>query len=247
MPMPHRTFAQVAKRRLTGKEGRERIREVNALLAELPDYRNGPYADLRKWLLAMTLDMLFLGTLTGLGLYLIGVPVAFALGILSGVSVFVPYIGPIAAIVPGLLIALSVSPTLALYAAIVYLVAQQLEGNIALPLLQRWTVSMPPAVSLLAIVAFGLLFGVWGVLFATAATATLIAVQGDTHDAAHPSILSSEAMKTYVVIPWQERYERNWYALACVGGALGAWLAARFVRVWRKRGYFESEMWLDCL
>ena len=50
MPMPHRTFAQVAKRRLTGKEGRERVREVRALLAELPDYRNGPYADLRKWL-----------------------------------------------------------------------------------------------------------------------------------------------------------------------------------------------------
>ncbi|MDF2734703.1 MAG: GTP-binding protein [Chloroflexota bacterium] len=52
MPMPHRTFAQVAKRRLTGKEGRERIREVQALLGELPDYRNGPYADLRKWLTA---------------------------------------------------------------------------------------------------------------------------------------------------------------------------------------------------
>ena len=52
MPMPHRTFAQVAKRRLVGKEGRERIREVNALLGELPDYRNGPYADLRKWLLS---------------------------------------------------------------------------------------------------------------------------------------------------------------------------------------------------
>jgi hypothetical protein len=50
MPMPHRTFAQVAKRRLIGKEGRERIREVRVLLAELPDYRNGPYADLRKWL-----------------------------------------------------------------------------------------------------------------------------------------------------------------------------------------------------
>jgi ribosome-interacting GTPase 1 len=52
MPMPHRTFAQVARRRLVGKEGRERIREVRALLAELPDYRNGPYADLRKALLA---------------------------------------------------------------------------------------------------------------------------------------------------------------------------------------------------
>jgi ribosome-interacting GTPase 1 len=52
MPMPHRTFAQVAKRRLVGKEGRERIREVRALLDELPDYKNGPYADLRKALLA---------------------------------------------------------------------------------------------------------------------------------------------------------------------------------------------------
>ena len=52
MPMPHRTFAQVAKRRLIGKEGRDRIREVRALLGELPDYKNGPYADLRKSLLA---------------------------------------------------------------------------------------------------------------------------------------------------------------------------------------------------
>jgi uncharacterized protein len=52
MPMPHRTFAALAKRRLIGKEGRDRIREVNALIAELPDYKNGPYADLRKSLLA---------------------------------------------------------------------------------------------------------------------------------------------------------------------------------------------------
>ena len=50
MPMPHRTFAQVARRRLQGKEGSERVRTINALLTELPDYRNGPYADLRKWL-----------------------------------------------------------------------------------------------------------------------------------------------------------------------------------------------------
>jgi small GTP-binding protein len=52
MPMPHRMFAQVAKRRLIGTEGRERIKVVRELLAELPDYRNGPYADLRKSLLA---------------------------------------------------------------------------------------------------------------------------------------------------------------------------------------------------
>jgi small GTP-binding protein len=48
--MPHRTFAEVAKRRLVGKEGRDRVARIRALLAELPGYRNGPYADLRKWL-----------------------------------------------------------------------------------------------------------------------------------------------------------------------------------------------------
>ncbi|HEY7381936.1 MAG TPA: GTPase [Gaiella sp.] len=50
MPMPHRTFRQVAKRRLVGKEGTERVQVIRALLAELPGYRSGPYADIRKWL-----------------------------------------------------------------------------------------------------------------------------------------------------------------------------------------------------
>jgi small GTP-binding protein len=50
MPMPHRTQLQVIKRRLVGKEGSERIRELRRSLAELPNYRNGPYADIRKWL-----------------------------------------------------------------------------------------------------------------------------------------------------------------------------------------------------
>ena len=49
MPMPHRTQMQVIKRRLVGKDGAERIRELRAILNELPDYRNGPYADIRKW------------------------------------------------------------------------------------------------------------------------------------------------------------------------------------------------------
>jgi uncharacterized protein len=49
MPMPHRTQMQVIKRRLVGKEGSEKIRELRAILADLPDYRNGPYADIRKW------------------------------------------------------------------------------------------------------------------------------------------------------------------------------------------------------
>ncbi len=50
MPMPHRTFVEIARRRLVGKEGNERVHELRKLLAELPGYRSGPYADIRSWL-----------------------------------------------------------------------------------------------------------------------------------------------------------------------------------------------------
>jgi small GTP-binding protein len=49
MPIPHRTQQQMIKRRLVGKDGSERINELRAILTELPNYKNGPYADLRKW------------------------------------------------------------------------------------------------------------------------------------------------------------------------------------------------------
>lgn len=49
MPMPHQTQMRLIKRRLVGKDGSERIRELRTILADLPNYRSGPYADLRKW------------------------------------------------------------------------------------------------------------------------------------------------------------------------------------------------------
>jgi len=49
MPIPHRVQKQMIQRRLVGKEGGERIKLLRTILTELPDYKNGPYADLRKW------------------------------------------------------------------------------------------------------------------------------------------------------------------------------------------------------
>ena len=51
MPMPHRTQMSLIKRRLVGKEGAERVRELRSILSELPNYKNGPYADIRKFVL----------------------------------------------------------------------------------------------------------------------------------------------------------------------------------------------------
>lgn len=56
MPMPHRTQLQVIRRRLQGKQGVARVRELRAVLADLPDYKNGPYADLRKWVQGQLVD-----------------------------------------------------------------------------------------------------------------------------------------------------------------------------------------------
>ncbi|MBO0791775.1 MAG: 50S ribosome-binding GTPase [Ktedonobacteraceae bacterium] len=56
MPMPHRTQMQLIKRRLIGKEGSERVRELRAILKELPGYRNGPYGDIRKWVMEQIED-----------------------------------------------------------------------------------------------------------------------------------------------------------------------------------------------
>ena len=54
--MPHRTQMQLIKRRLVRKEGSERTRELRAILGELPNYKNGPYADIRKWVNAQIVE-----------------------------------------------------------------------------------------------------------------------------------------------------------------------------------------------
>lgn len=133
---------------------------------------------LRKWLLGQGIAMLAVGIATGIGLAIAGVPLALALGIVAGIADFVPIVGPILAAVPGILIGFSVSPETALYALIVYVVVQQLEGNIVMPIAQRWAVALPPAIALISVVAFGLLFGVLGILFATPlAVVTMVLVR----------------------------------------------------------------------
>lgn len=122
---------------------------------------------LQKWLLGQAVAMITVGVLVGCGLALVGVPLAFVLGVVASLFEFVPVVGPILFSIPGLLLAFAQGPSTTLYALIVYLVVQQFEGNVLIPLLQRWAVELPPVVGLLAIVAGGLLLGVPGVVFAT--------------------------------------------------------------------------------
>jgi predicted PurR-regulated permease PerM len=121
---------------------------------------------LRAWLGAQFVAMVVVGAITWIGLLLLGVPLALGLAFLAFLLEFIPVVGPIAAAVPAILVGLSESPMLGVWVALLYLAIQQFEGYVLLPLLQRWAVHLPPALYLIGIVAFGVLFGWIGVLLA---------------------------------------------------------------------------------
>jgi predicted PurR-regulated permease PerM len=122
---------------------------------------------LRRWMLGQGVTMVIVCSTVGVGLALLGSPLAAAMGFIAGLLEFVPFFGAIAWALLGTLLAFAQGPTQALHVAIFFLVVQQLEGNLVIPMVQRWAVQLPPVLSLLAVVVFGTLFGVEGVILGT--------------------------------------------------------------------------------
>jgi predicted PurR-regulated permease PerM len=120
---------------------------------------------LRRWLRGQLVAMVLVGILAAFGLWVAGVPSAFALGFIIGLAEFVPIIGPILAAVPAILVAGAQDWQTAFWALAVLVVVQQIEGNVITPLVAGQSVAVPPAVALFAVVALGVLFGPLGLLF----------------------------------------------------------------------------------
>lgn len=123
-------------------------------------------AAMRGWLIGVLISMVIVGVLTGFGLWLIGVPAPLALGLFAGLTEFVPIIGPIIGAIPALLLALTEGGSTFLWTLLLFVVIQQVESNLIAPLVQRQMVSVPPALFVLAIAAFGALFGILGIVVA---------------------------------------------------------------------------------
>jgi predicted PurR-regulated permease PerM len=133
---------------------------------------------LRLWLKGQAIAMVVVGLLTGLGLWALGMPSALVLGLIAGLLEFIPFAGPIIASIPAILLALAVSPELALWVVLLYVVIQQFEGNVLTPLVQQYAVDLPGAVLLFSLIGFGTLFGTLGVILAAPlAVVTLVLVK----------------------------------------------------------------------
>ena len=111
--------------------------------------------------------MTLMGVLTALALWLAGIPLALVLGIIAGLSLFVPYLGAIIAAIPAMLIGLMVSPAKALWVAVIYTGVHLFEGYCITPFVQRRAISLPPALLLSVQVLAAALFGAIGVIFST--------------------------------------------------------------------------------
>ena len=125
---------------------------------------------LRLWLRGQLAAMVVIGVLTGTGLWMLGIQSWLVLGILAGFVEFIPFAGPILSAIPAVLIALVQSPELALWTALMYVFVQHFEAYLVQPLIQQYAVEVPAVVLLFALLAFALLFGIIGVVFAAPLT-----------------------------------------------------------------------------
>jgi len=146
---------------------------------------------LKSWLMGQVLAMVVVGVLTGLGLWMLGVPVALGLGIITALLDFVPIAGPVLAAIPAVLLGFTVSPQVGFGALALFIVIQQLESHVLQPLIQQRVVDLPPALLLISLFAIGALFGLPGVVLAAPLTVVIFvlvkrlyvreALETDTH------------------------------------------------------------------
>jgi predicted PurR-regulated permease PerM len=119
------------------------------------------------WLMAQLATMASVGILVGIGLTILGVPLSGTLGLIAALLSFIPSLGPFISVIPAIMLGLTISPTMGLWVALLYLGVQTLEANVITPLIQQRAISLPPALILGSELLMGLLLGGAGLAFAT--------------------------------------------------------------------------------
>lgn len=153
-----------------------------AVVSLFPPARRARIADvlqslahaLRWWLAGRFASMAIVGVLTAIGLWLMGIPLAFTLGLLAAILSFVPNVGPVVSAVPAVLLGLMEGPAAGLYVILLYGGVQAVESYVITPVIQKKAVSIPPALLILVQIFFGVIAGIPGLFLATPITVCII-------------------------------------------------------------------------
>ncbi|PZQ58438.1 MAG: AI-2E family transporter [Sphingomonas taxi] len=133
--------------------------------AALEDALGDVGSTLLLWLRAQLIQMTVMGTMVGIGLWLAGVPSPALLGLLTGLSEFIPYVGPVAAMLPALGLAATAGTDQLLWALAVFAIVRVVQTNFVTPFVTSRVIAIPPALSLFAIIGTGAVFGLFGLFF----------------------------------------------------------------------------------
>jgi predicted PurR-regulated permease PerM len=118
------------------------------------------------WMQGVAIDMVVTGVMLYVALTIVGLDFAIFFAVLSALLVVVPYFGAIAGAIPPTLFALTDSPGKALLVLGAYILVQQLESNVTIPVIMAQRVRLHPAVIAIGVVVVGQLFGFVGLFVA---------------------------------------------------------------------------------
>jgi predicted PurR-regulated permease PerM len=136
---------------------------------------------LKGWLKSIIVSIILITILVAVGLSITGLPGTMVLGLITGVLEIIPNFGPVIAMIPGVLLALTISTKTALIVALIYIACQTLVGNVALPLLQKKMINIPPALTLLIQLIMGTLSGLMGIVLAVPLLAVIVIVVNELY------------------------------------------------------------------
>lgn len=130
--------------------------------------------NLRAWVIGKACTMAGIGIVTWIGLSLLKVPGALALGAFAALMEFIPNFGPTIAAIPAVAAGFTVKPVVAIYVAIFYFLLQQVQNAITVPLVEKRAVNIPPAALLIWQLMLTIGFGILALFVATPLLAVLV-------------------------------------------------------------------------
>ena len=137
---------------------------------------------LYRWTIGRLAEMAVVFVLTWIGLAILGVPLAFLLAFITGILSFIPNFGPIASGALAAVVGLSVSPMMAVWVIVVFIIVQLLESNLITPLIERKAVYLPPGLIIITQAFMGIAFGILGLIVATPIVVGAVVILKEYYD-----------------------------------------------------------------